>query len=401
MPSRLHFSLRVLVLVGHGHGADLSLRGTSVPPRPFYQGDPTHVGTFKEIDHNRDGLLSRDELRLALKSTEFNVGAPVDAEYARVDAMVREADIDRDGNVNFNEFANMMAKSEQGSKGHNSNNVQQLHGCDFGPLWYGLFIDGRDSNKGALAYGRNYTESMLAAWKHMQLNISQELTIQYIVDVHELACPATDIRDNGSKVLMELPCMNSIMNDDLKKALLTDLPEDIVDVKFNDRGSIDSILTKRFSRHEVCTHLANIIGEYNREQRRARQPQQKLRILAVFLRSLAWLHPFADGNGRTRTLVLQHELRRLGLGCGAMMFNNNGDIYFDTTDTYVRKIWEGQDAAAYALLHRQNPWSDAIRRASHAEAFPLAHELMTCASQFIIHGKSIAMVINGTRGRQG
>lgn len=387
----------MLVLVGLGHGADLSLRGTSLSLRPFYQGDPAHVRTFKDIDQNHDGLLSRDELCTALKSRENNEGAPTNAEYdARVDVMIREADSDRDGNVNFNEFANMMAKSEQGSERHTD--VQQTHGCDFGPLWYGLFIDGRDSNHGALAYGRDYIERMRAAWNHMQLSISQELKLQDVIDLHEVACPRDGIRDNGLKVMVELPCMHSIKNDDLKKALLIDLPEDIVDVKFNDRGSIDSILTKTFTRDEVIKHLASIIGEYNREQRRAQQQHQKLKILAGFLRSLAWLHPFSDGNGRTRTLVLQHELRRLDLGCGAMMFNNNADIYFDTTDTYVRKLWEGQDAAAFALLHGQNPWIDSSRRASHREAFPVAGELWWCAFRFSRNGKSIAMVINGTSG---
>jgi hypothetical protein len=304
---------------------------------------------------------------------------------------LQESDNHKHGNDKLNEFAIMVAKVEQGSKGHNSSKLQQTHGCDFGPLSYGLFIDGKDSNNGSLAYGFDYARRMLAAWKHMQLNISQELTVQYVADIHERAYGRPGARKFVFNAAIEFArCMHWVENDDLKRALLTDLSEDIVDVKLNEHGSIDSIRAKIFSEGEVYTHLANIIGKYNSEQRRAQQPQQQLKILAGFLRSLAWLHPFEDGNGRTRTLVLQHELRRLNLGCGAMMFNNNANIYFDTTETYVRKILEGQDAAAYALLHGANPWSDPIRRASHLEAFPVVDELKQCTDLFTPLGKSLA-----------
>merc|ERR1719216_392384 len=77
--------------------------------------------------------------------------------------------------------------------------------------------------------------------------------------------------------------------------------------------------------------------------------EEALRHIAVLLQNLAYLHPLADRNGRSRFLLLQYLLRQQGIACGTMMYSNGKNIYFDTVPEIVGKIKEGIDMYTDAL----------------------------------------------------
>jgi len=250
--------------------------------------------------------------------------------------------------------------------------------CDFGSTKYALFIDGKD-NGTRLAYGHGFITRVEGAWKYAQETLGTKITEQYLKSLHEKAFPENKSKYRPTKQHMNgrLSCL-SLADENLKEELLVDLPLNILDVNRNPNGSIHTILQKGFGEPELKKHLAEIALQYNNDQQEAGDAPHQLRNLAKFLRSLAWLHPFTNGNGRLRNLILQRELRRLQLGCGAMMFNNNADIYFESSMVFVKKILEGIAVAKHALKHRQNPWHDAAFVHAHLRAFPLHSSLAEC-----------------------
>lgn len=59
---------------------------------------------FNVFDRNGDGFITADELRYAM----LNLGEPLTDE--EVEEMIREADLDGDGKINYEEFVIMMTK---------------------------------------------------------------------------------------------------------------------------------------------------------------------------------------------------------------------------------------------------------------------------------------------------
>merc|ERR1719345_266878 len=89
-------------------------------------------------------------------------------------------------------------------------------------------------------------------------------------------------------------------------------------IKFNGTKQADGSY-KSFTRENpvpVEEHLVALIAQYNKKVTKRDTDQGKIRALSNFLRNWAWLHPWSGGNGRIRNLVLQREIRQLGLGCG-------------------------------------------------------------------------------------
>jgi hypothetical protein len=115
--------------------------------------------------------------------------------------------------------------------------------------------------------------------------------------------------------------------------------------------------------------LAEYLNLYNQEIDRLPNDAHgdRLQALARLAWNYAWLHPFCDGNGRTRTLIMQRELCRLGYH-PAINFDNNFELFFQTPDMLQKQLIESmylwEDAKAFNCI----PWTPA-RAESHRAAF--------------------------------
>jgi len=258
--------------------------------------------------------------------------------------------------------------------------------CDLNGSTWGLFIDGKDASYGEHAYGLDFALSMSSALATMNENLDDEISFESIVRLHDEACPTyKPIRGKKDKVMHELSTCFLFAEQELKQDILKDLPASAVDVhRFLIKHGIRWMGARQhLHQQEVKDILKDMIDKYNFNIRKTSTNDVSKRIVALaqLLRSLAWLHPFTDCNGRTRVILLQKELRRLGLGCGAMMFNNNADIYVTPTDRYVAKIQEGIQMAARVLETGSNPWhEEEIQK--HLHQFPVHKSLNMCRMKF-------------------
>ena len=62
------------------------------------------IESFKVFDRSGDGLISHSELKQTMLGLGIKVG------NKEIAAMIEKADLDRDGNLNYSEFVNMMMK---------------------------------------------------------------------------------------------------------------------------------------------------------------------------------------------------------------------------------------------------------------------------------------------------
>jgi hypothetical protein len=102
-----------------------------------------------------------------------------------------------------------------------------------------------------------------------------------------------------------------------------------------------------------------MFDHYNEEVKTCSNNDERIVALARLLMNLAYTHPLGDRNGRSRLLLLQFELRRAGIACGTMAFNNGKNVYYDTLDSYVERIKEGIQMYDDAMKTGKNPWASA------------------------------------------
>merc|ERR1740121_3480352 len=119
--------------------------------------------------------------------------------------------------------------------------------------------------------------------------------------------------------------------------------------------------------------LTGLFHKYNQGVAEATTTDDLLSNLAHLLRDMAFIHPLSGRNGRSRLLIMQYELRRLNIACGAMNYNNNKNNYFETLENTTLRIKEGiqvfQEASQEGFA--ENPWSRQATIDRHFDAIPL------------------------------
>merc|ERR1719161_2134735 len=152
------------------------------------------------------------------------------------------------------------------------------------------------------------------------------------------------------------------------KALIDDVPRELFKISNGNNTHLEQnenacpdysqVLLKPKSVKQTQKLFKEYLDAYNADMETLTIKTDKLDRLASFLKDYAFLHPWGNGNGRFRALMLNHEIRRLGLGCGSFMYNNNKDLYYITKKMYVEKIKEGIAAYNTAIATGKSPWTD-------------------------------------------
>jgi hypothetical protein len=163
------------------------------------------------------------------------------------------------------------------------------------------------------------------------------------------------------------------------KALLADVPIDLFKIKKGANANLKrspkscpdykSVFLRPKSPKETQTRFKSMIADYNADVEKLTDKEAKLVRLASFLKDYAFLHPWGNGNGRFRTMMLNHELRRLKISCGSLMYNNNKDLYYITKKVYLVKIKEGIEMYDKAIATGESPWVNPAVIAQHKARF--------------------------------
>jgi hypothetical protein len=257
-------------------------------------------------------------------------------------------------------------------------------------LFWGMILDGKDHVKGKHVYDWHGFGKAYEGLDFLMNNKPDELLeFDHLMEARHICC---DHAEGGSKgkayswagtdanayegpVFRSYTCAEC----DHMKALLEDVPLDLFKISKGSNPNINrspkackdysKVLLRPKSVGETKTRFKAIIAEYNADIVKLTKDEDKLNRLASFLKDYAFLHPWGNGNGRFRALMLNHEIRRLGLGCGSFMYNNNKDLYYITKKMYVEKIKEGIAAYNTAVATGKSPWTDEDVVTKHKERF--------------------------------
>eukprot|EP00746_Dinoflagellata_sp_MGD_P161360 gnl/MRDRNA2_/MRDRNA2_88471_c0_seq1.p1 gnl/MRDRNA2_/MRDRNA2_88471_c0~~gnl/MRDRNA2_/MRDRNA2_88471_c0_seq1.p1 ORF type:complete len:293 (+),score=47.21 gnl/MRDRNA2_/MRDRNA2_88471_c0_seq1:115-993(+) len=221
-------------------------------------------------------------------------------------------------------------------------------------MW-GIWIDGREADKGADVYGANYHAKLVPALNY----------------ISQLARGGPDANADIFVKIKEFLNTSYEMNrmeDRKAKYCMYALPKD----KLNE-------LTSTIKMNKVPWHadykkvaLEPMFADYAQKIQGSPGRHAEMIALADLLRNLAFLHPLNDYNGRSRMLITNYILRQRGLGCGTMMYNNGKNIYFLTGKEVAEMLEEGMqmyDKAA-ATQFAINPWQNEEMQNQHRAHFP-------------------------------
>jgi len=270
---------------------------------------------------------------------------------------------------------------------------------EFGGLMWALAIDGKDAKLGPHAYDHCGFRLFLAQYTFALGEAGHnELSTEFILElVHRAGWDRQREyrvrKGDGHFGLIPLndhiPTCYEVMSCEARADVLATIPAEVLQI-YNESNikAVRHRIGSLFSQGDPCpiwfptprvdvaynisSTLRLLVANYTHSLRKqdSMNSEARILILANFLRSFAWMHPFADGNGRLRTIILQRELRRLGLGRGAFMYNNNRDVYFINDKTYAAKIREGIRMADIGMRTKVNPWLDAANVEKHLSDFP-------------------------------
>eukprot|EP00747_Dinoflagellata_sp_TGD_P143191 gnl/TRDRNA2_/TRDRNA2_176354_c0_seq4.p1 gnl/TRDRNA2_/TRDRNA2_176354_c0~~gnl/TRDRNA2_/TRDRNA2_176354_c0_seq4.p1 ORF type:complete len:421 (-),score=28.28 gnl/TRDRNA2_/TRDRNA2_176354_c0_seq4:297-1559(-) len=127
-----------------------------------------------------------------------------------------------------------------------------------------------------------------------------------------------------------------------------------------------------------------IRAQHNESQvHRQHHADAQLDALAELLIRIAHLHPFCNGNGRMRTLILNRELVRLGYH-PSLMFDYNREIFYMSRDQVKTMIVEGllmwEDAVRYNCI----PWTNETVQAHRATFYNVTGLPEVCSAELLV-----------------
>lgn len=242
-------------------------------------------------------------------------------------------------------------------------------------LQWVLAVDGKDAEKGPHGYDGDGFEDTLSTLPFVLSN-TEPLTPELAMRIHRSCCSALPWRTGGPMPMngQYAACFTRMDCKD-QEAALSGVPKEwTITTKGNQSGCLENIKSFIPARKRVPLLLQGIFAYYAWDTKKLVQQNAsfdaKLDRMAQMLRQVAWLHAFRNFNGRFRTLLLQREIRYLGLGSGAAMYNNNRDVFFMGLNTYKAKILEGIEMLDLSLEYGANAWLNLTNVQRHRERFP-------------------------------
>lgn len=278
-------------------------------------------------------------------------------------------------------------------------------------MW-GVFIDGKDVKQGPHVYDWDkkffyrisallsgiYDKEQSYLKKGSFSARKHELDIETIEKIREQAygdqiyTPPLDLAAKGI-----MPECTDLLHCDDVNALLKHIPENFYTFESinatDDGGSCKRGLRAQVPSGEKRYFLINMTNEYNLRSQQILSEgaddmkDQLLENLVIFARSFAFLHPFQGGNGRTRNMLLQREIRRLGIGCATMMFNYNKDAFVEPHDRYLQKVRQGLEMFDLAVQTGKNPWKNQTVVDEYKAKFEVLSGIEQCVNHHSKTGK--------------
>lgn len=270
---------------------------------------------------------------------------------------------------------------------------------DKGKGWYHV-IDGRDAQSNSTGHeydGHNdhdnaqddFLGDSLRGYMHMASLIDTPFTFTTVLngmaDVNLLVAPTPKSFE------LNASCAAGANNSITNKWYIN--PRD-----FSDPGNYDPMLPKEnrvdcirkkeilqalWEKYEQAKRVPEAVrlvltqNGVNPEDRAARVELEN-RVMAAtadFVKDLSYLHLWADGNGRTRTYLLNALLTQAGLH-PVLLFNNNRNVWHMTRWAFRDSIIEGyfkwEEAARYPDA---NPWTKPGEKHKHENRFPTCSKL--------------------------
>lgn len=247
-------------------------------------------------------------------------------------------------------------------------------------MHWALMIDGKNADLGPHGYDGDGFEDALSTLPFL-LGSTEPFSWDLAQRIHNMCCSAMTWRTEGPMPMngQYAECFTRMDCKD-QQAAISDLPENWTKTQEgNQSGCFKSIRSWVPNRKKMKQTLKDVLSYYARDSnallKQGASFDAKLDRLVKMLRQVAWLHAFRNFNGRFRTLLLQREIRHLGLGSGAAMYNNNRDVFFIDANTYKEKILEGIRMLDLSLAGKANAWLNMTNIQGHKEHFPLT---VTC-----------------------
>jgi len=266
-----------------------------------------------------------------------------------------------------------------------------------------MLLDGKDHSQGKGAYDWHGFKTAYKSFSYvLKTEPAGDLNFDHLMKARDICCKTSKTKENThdhhgkdtpqtnhdfdwagehpgkyeGPVFRRYGCLEC----EHMKQLIAETPPEFMTVKHGKNSfaktstvavcdDIERVRLKPKSIGQTKKYLKELIAKYNTEVLQLATNDEKLVRLATFLKEFAFLHPWGNGNGRFRTMIMNREVRRLGLGCGAMMYNNNKDLYFLKLETYIAKIKEGLSMYDRAVTSGISPWVDEAVVAKHKVEF--------------------------------
>lgn len=261
------------------------------------------------------------------------------------------------------------------------------------PLW-GVFVDGKDAadprSPHIYDWDRNFfqkvSKTLSTVYANEENNVGKkDLTIDQIERYRTMSYSDLEYGQPGDFAAREImpDCTDKMDCKDVL-SLLVHIPKTLYTSSHGDKSCPRGLMAAPYE--DKKSMLKHILEHYNKKINKVKgetqaEKEQLLDALVAFTRSFAFLHPYANGNGRLRNILLQREIRRLGLGCGTMMYNNNKDAFVDGHDRQVGKVREGIRMFNEAVKTDKNPWISPETIKMHKVNFQTLNGLERCAQK--------------------